>query len=57
MLQADTAQAVFSVHFEKACYDRDPEKMAARGYFGAKISLKEYDVPTLIPVVEAMLMS
>ena len=33
-----------------------PEKMAALGYPGAKISLKEDDVPTLFPVVEAMLM-
>ena len=30
--------------------------MAALGYPGAKISLKEDDVPTLFPVVEAMLM-
>ena len=29
---------------------------AALGYPGAKISLKEEDVPTLFPVVEAMLM-
>ena len=29
---------------------------AALGYPGAKISLKEDDVPTLFPVVEAMLM-
>ena len=44
------------VHFEKACYDRDPENMAARCYPGAKLTLKVYDVPTLISVVEAMLM-
>ena len=30
--------------------------MAALGYPGAKISLKEGVVPTLLPVVEAMLM-
>ena len=30
--------------------------MAALNYHGAKISLKEDDVPTLFPVVEAMLM-
>ena len=30
--------------------------MAALSYPGAKISLKENDVPTLFPVVEAMLM-
>ena len=30
--------------------------MAALGYPGAKIFLKEDDVPTLFPVVEAMLM-
>ena len=30
--------------------------MAALGYPAAKISLKEDDVPTLFPVVEAMLM-
>ena len=29
---------------------------AALGYHGAKISLKEDDVPTLFPIVEAMLM-
>ena len=32
-----------------------PEKIAALGYPGAKISLKENDVPTLFPVLEAML--
>ena len=33
-----------------------PEKMAALGYPDAKISLKEDVVPTLFPVVEAILM-
>ena len=33
-----------------------PEKVAALGHPGAKISLKEDVVPTLFPAVEAMLM-
>ena len=32
--------------------DRNPQKMAVLGYPGAKISLKEDDVPTLFPVVD-----
>ena len=41
----------------QTCFDRDPEKMAALGNSGAKIALKEHDVPTSFPVVEAMSMS
>ena len=33
-----------------------PEKMAALSHLGAKIALNEDGVPTLFPVVEAMLM-
>ena len=44
--------------FEKTHLDCSrTEKVAALGYPDAKMSLKEDDVPTLFPVVEAMLMS
>ena len=51
--------------FKKVCSLREnlfrlqfgQEKIVALGYPGAKTSLKENDVPTLFPVVEAMLMS
>ena len=46
-LQANEAQTYF---------EHDLEKMAGLGYPGAKISLKEDNVPTLFPVAEAMLM-
>ena len=39
---------------ESTCFDLEPEKMAALGYPGVKISLKEDDVPTLFPVVDAI---
>ena len=47
---------LYPAYFEKNCFDRDPGKMAALGYPGAKISLKEDDVPTLFPLLEVMLM-
>ena len=45
-LQADEAQI---------CFDRDPVKMTVLGYPGAKMSLKEDDVPILFIVLEAVL--
>ena len=44
-----------SAHFEKSCFDRDPKKMAALGWVRARISLKQDAVPTIFPVVEALL--
>ena len=40
----------------QTCFDRDKEKMAALRYLRVKISLEEDDLPTVFPVVEAMLM-
>ena len=45
-----------SAHFEKNCFDRDPEMLATLGYPGARISLKSDAVPTIFPAVEAALM-
>ncbi|KAI0216184.1 hypothetical protein LSAT2_031773 [Lamellibrachia satsuma] len=44
-----------SAHFEKSCFGRDPKKMAALGWVGAKVSLKQDAVPTIFPLVEAVL--
>ena len=44
-----------SAHFEKSCFGRDPKKMAALGWVGAKVSLKQDAVPTMFPLVEAVL--
>ena len=53
---AHSAKEIALENKAQTCFDRDPEKMAALGYPGAEKYLKEDDVPTLFPVVEAMLM-
>ena len=44
-----------SAHFEKCCFARDPDMMAALGYPGARISLKSGAVPTIFSTVDAAL--
>ena len=44
-----------SDHFERSCFDRDPEIMAVFGYKGAHITLLKDAVPTLFPITDELL--
>ena len=44
-----------SAHFERCCFARDPDIMAALGYPGARISLRSGAVPTIFSTVDAAL--